>query len=179
MTTGQMDDAKVQPAGFLAMLPSFFRGQNRSRPNDLIGATIVRFGTIPGEKVEGGGLVIDYKPVGSDEAKRIVFGFNELGMWVDSEELISVTTDTSNLAAIFGDQSQAVLDDIRRTDGDKSLTWEDISECLKDPSQYAYEAALPQVIRATWGSLSPDARLVAMICAEGALGWAEMYWQEY
>ena len=88
-------------------------------------------------------------------------------------------TDAMKLAAIFGDQSQAVLEDIRNTDGDKSLTWEDIAECLNDPSQYAFEAALPRVIRATWRSLSLDARLVAMISADEALAFSELHRREY
>lgn len=86
MIPSKAEDSEAHVDGFLAMLPCHFVGKNRTRPDDLTGATIVRFGTVPSEEVEGGGLVIDYKPTGSDEAKRIVFGFNELGMWVDSEE---------------------------------------------------------------------------------------------
>ncbi len=35
--------------------------------------------------VQGGGLVIDYRPVNSDEVKRVVLAFTEEGMWVEIE----------------------------------------------------------------------------------------------
>lgn len=85
MVTGGTEEAEVLPGRFLPMLPCIW-DRHGSRPDDLTGATIVRFGTIPGDDVEGGGLVIDYMPIGSGEAKRIVFGFNDEGMWVESKE---------------------------------------------------------------------------------------------
>ena len=52
-------------------------------PNDLIGAKIVAIGCLASpDAVEGGGLAIDYRKPGSEKVNRIVFGFNELGMWV-------------------------------------------------------------------------------------------------
>jgi len=52
-----------------------------SVPSELIGATIIGIGTSR-EKIEGGGLVIDYTPVGETTSRRIKLAFNELGMWV-------------------------------------------------------------------------------------------------
>jgi hypothetical protein len=53
-------------------------------PQDLIGASIIRIGTIPpdGPEVEGGGLVIDFMKYMDKEMRRIVFEFNENAMWV-------------------------------------------------------------------------------------------------
>jgi hypothetical protein len=52
-------------------------------PDDLIGAKIVAIGCMaPPEAVEGGGLAIDYRKPGSETTQRVVFEFNELGMWV-------------------------------------------------------------------------------------------------
>jgi hypothetical protein len=48
---------------------------------DMAGATIVRIGSIEDADLEGGGLVIDYKPRGVSGARRVVFAFNELGLW--------------------------------------------------------------------------------------------------
>lgn len=52
-------------------------------PNDLIGAKIIRIGTPAKRGVEGGGLVIDYVTEDSTSSKRIVFAFNERGMWIE------------------------------------------------------------------------------------------------
>ena len=40
-------DSEARADGFLAILPHIW-GRHESRPDDLIGATIVRFGTAPG-----------------------------------------------------------------------------------------------------------------------------------
>jgi hypothetical protein len=69
----------------LAALPSVF-ARYADLPGDMVGATIIRMGTIPDLEVEGGGLVIDYKPRGSRCAKRVVFGFNDVALWIESEE---------------------------------------------------------------------------------------------
>jgi hypothetical protein len=58
----------------------------RKFPAGMVGATIVGIGTLPHEAdVEGGGLVIDYLEAGSNQAKRLVLGFTELGMWIESQ----------------------------------------------------------------------------------------------
>ncbi len=52
-------------------------------PNDLMGAKIIAIGCLASpDAVEGGGLAIDYRKPGSQKLHRIVFEFNELGMWV-------------------------------------------------------------------------------------------------
>lgn len=53
----------------------------------LCGATILEMGT-PVEddpRIEGGGLIIDYMRAGETTPQRVVFGFNEAGMWVEFE----------------------------------------------------------------------------------------------
>lgn len=47
---------------------------------DLIGKKIVNIGFIKGCDIEGG-LAIDYRVKGG--VKRCVFGFTELGMWIE------------------------------------------------------------------------------------------------
>jgi hypothetical protein len=39
--------------------------------------------------IEGGGLAIDFVAAGSTEARRVVFGFNGNGMWVEFDSIIS------------------------------------------------------------------------------------------
>lgn len=48
---------------------------------DLIGATIVAVGTSD-EQVEGGGLILDYRPQKKNRVCRLILAFNELGMWI-------------------------------------------------------------------------------------------------
>jgi hypothetical protein len=81
MTKEEVDLSTVE---VVPRLPAWF-GVNRGHelPEDLTGAVIVRIGAVSVEQaVEGGGLVIDYRPSASEEIKRVVFAFNELGMWV-------------------------------------------------------------------------------------------------
>ena len=52
-------------------------------PTKLIGAEIIRFGAASGDRIEGGGLIIDYRPQGSSAVHRLVFAFNDAGMWVE------------------------------------------------------------------------------------------------
>jgi hypothetical protein len=54
-------------------------------PSELVGATIAAIGTLEvpyRERPEGGGLVIDYRPAGVAETKRITLAFTETGMWI-------------------------------------------------------------------------------------------------
>jgi hypothetical protein len=54
-----------------------------SVPSGLIGAVIASIGTLKDQSaVEGGGLVIDFIPAGKSEVERVVFAFNEMGMWI-------------------------------------------------------------------------------------------------
>ena len=69
----------------IPVLPASF-GPERGKPlpAGIVGAKIVRIGTISNDsRVEGGGLAIDYVPAGDDIAQRVVLGFNELGMWME------------------------------------------------------------------------------------------------
>lgn len=74
----------LSSAELVPNLPDYFRPREGDPiPADLIGAEIVAMGTLPDRgSVEGGGLVIDYRPAGTDAPRRVVFAFNELGMWV-------------------------------------------------------------------------------------------------
>jgi hypothetical protein len=72
-----------EDAEFVDALPDVF-GRHAELPDDLIGATVVRIGTSPGRHVEGGGLIIECRPRGDKHDKRVVFGFNDCGMWIES-----------------------------------------------------------------------------------------------
>lgn len=48
----------------------------------LRGATIVRMGSTNEDGIEGGGLILDYRANGEAGTRRVVFAFNESGMWV-------------------------------------------------------------------------------------------------
>ncbi|SRR6266852_1619590 len=50
-------------------------------PSDIIDAEIVAIGTTR-LRLEGGGLVIDYRPKASTTVMRLALSFTELGMWV-------------------------------------------------------------------------------------------------
>jgi hypothetical protein len=77
-----MSDRDFARLEILPFLPSFFSHYDDKFPEDLIGATILRIGTLSEEaRLEGGGLVIDYQKAGDDKTSRVVFAFNELGMW--------------------------------------------------------------------------------------------------
>jgi len=51
----------------------------------MVGATIVGIGSTEEEGIEGGGLIIDYRPRNSTELRRAVFAFSEAGMWIEWE----------------------------------------------------------------------------------------------
>ena len=69
----------------LPNLPDYFRpGSGGALPAGIVGSTIRGIGTIDGAGgVEGGGLVIEYVPPGAATPRRVVFGFNELALWVE------------------------------------------------------------------------------------------------
>lgn len=71
--------------GIAPVLPKFphLFDRNESVPADLVGATIVQVGTYKdGSLVEGGGLVIDYIPVGESQTMRLSLALNDLAMWI-------------------------------------------------------------------------------------------------
>jgi hypothetical protein len=49
----------------------------------MAGARIVRIGSTDEGNLEGGGLIIDYVPADSEVTRRVIFSFNELGLWVE------------------------------------------------------------------------------------------------
>ena len=51
--------------------------------HNMAGATIVRIGSTDQDGIEGGGLIIDYRPVDSNANRRVVFAFNESGLWME------------------------------------------------------------------------------------------------
>lgn len=67
-----------------AHLPDRFHPEDGDPlPAGLVGASIIRFGAAPKSAgLEGGGLVIDYRPHGQNHVVRVVLSMNELGMWV-------------------------------------------------------------------------------------------------
>jgi hypothetical protein len=89
MTSKSERDRNLASAGVLPKLPSVYGRDPRDpktndMPSAMVGATIMAIGAIEGViNVEGGGLVIDYLPVGSKNLQRVVFGFTEMGMWIE------------------------------------------------------------------------------------------------
>jgi hypothetical protein len=75
------------PPRIIEKLPDYFHpDRGDDVPAQMLGAKILRIGTLPASsRIEGGGLVIEYCPARTASARRIVFEFNELGMWVDSD----------------------------------------------------------------------------------------------
>lgn len=60
-------------------------GDGEPVPRDLIGATIVQFGSPVGTDGDEPELVIDYLPAGQSTVRRALIGFSEVGMWLDSQ----------------------------------------------------------------------------------------------
>jgi hypothetical protein len=79
-------------AEVVSRLPArFLSGTLEPFPPELTGAQIVFIGTLAdNEVVEGGGLVIDCRDAASDQIRRFVFGFNDLGMWVEFQAVQGV-----------------------------------------------------------------------------------------
>jgi len=67
---------------------SFNPNRGDEIPANLIGATIVALGTTPDEHIEGGGLILDYRPQKADRVCRLVLAFNELGMWIHRKAIL-------------------------------------------------------------------------------------------
>lgn len=84
-----MNNRDLKEARLIRKLPDIF-GRNASVPRELIGATIVQIGT-PSDcrLVEGGGLVIDYRPRASDSVRRIIIASNDTAMWVEANFLVT------------------------------------------------------------------------------------------
>jgi hypothetical protein len=74
------------------LAPSSGPEDGRPIPEEILGARIVRFGTISSDllpswlsQVETVGLVIDYVPQNASFMRRLVLGFNDRGMWVEHQ----------------------------------------------------------------------------------------------
>lgn len=88
MSENKQKDFAFASIEILPLLPvARLRSHGEPVPSDLLGATIIGFGTIPddGPDVEGGGLVIDFRKEGESQVRRIVFEFNENALWVNSQ----------------------------------------------------------------------------------------------
>lgn len=73
---------KLRTIRVLKRLPCVF-GKGERLPDGLEGAEIIRIGgAYDRNLVEGGGLVIDYKPSGSTEVRRVVLAYNDGAMYV-------------------------------------------------------------------------------------------------
>lgn len=66
-------------------LPNRFDpGDGDPVPQDLIGATILRFGTLSERgRAEGGGLAIKFRPRNTACERTLVFEFTGEGMWLE------------------------------------------------------------------------------------------------
>ena len=78
----------LSTAEVLPNLPDWLRPDNGDPlPDGLVGATIVRFGTLQKNIAKaafaaGGGLVIDYRPLSSDKVRRVVLAISDRETWV-------------------------------------------------------------------------------------------------
>lgn len=77
----------LRKAKIIERMPCIFRSdEHRPFPADMAGAKLIAIGTVEDRRaVEGGGLLIDYQPVGSTDVKRIVLAFTEEAMWLIEE----------------------------------------------------------------------------------------------
>lgn len=81
--------ANLASGKVIPVLPKAFApGSGKPLPDDIIGARIVRMGTMDAD-LEGGGLVIDYVPQDGAQICRVVLEFTELGMWVEYSGLVA------------------------------------------------------------------------------------------
>ena len=82
--SGPRDAAWARSLDIVPLLPTVTTRSEGPFPPDLYNAKILAVGTsAEATGLEGGGLLIDYLPEGEDQPKRLVLGFNELGMWIE------------------------------------------------------------------------------------------------
>lgn len=62
---------------------AFPRGNDPLFPSQMAGATIVSIGTAEEVSLEEQGLIIDYIPKNNSCTERAIFGFNDLGLWLN------------------------------------------------------------------------------------------------
>jgi hypothetical protein len=85
----------VATSEVLPRLPHSFRpAQGRRIPAGIVGARILRFGTLDLEVarddrlgLESSGLVIDYIPKDCNRQRRVVLDFNDVSMWIEAESV--------------------------------------------------------------------------------------------
>lgn len=76
--------SRDRPVRIESRLPCFDgSGKHSEELDGLTGATILRIGTSPDLKVEGGGLVIEYRSAAGLD-RLLVLGCSELGMWIET-----------------------------------------------------------------------------------------------
>jgi hypothetical protein len=99
----QRTDYKLNDRSF-PICPTITTRSGDPYPPDLIGAKVIGFGTTAEriKRVEGGGLVIDYKPPQSETVKRLHLGFNETH--VDRKPMSShlLLPALTNVPPVFG-----------------------------------------------------------------------------
>lgn len=86
------------------LAPPHCLDESQKLPEGIVGATVLRFGTIAWEElgelttpIEAAGLLIDYLPQGATSPRRVAFGFNELGMWVEYQGEIGETREARGI----------------------------------------------------------------------------------
>ncbi len=76
-------------AAIIPRWPNSFDSQRGDQiPDDLVGAIIVAIGTT-NERIEGGGLVLDYRPKNKQRVYRLILAFNELAMWIHQQAILA------------------------------------------------------------------------------------------
>jgi FAD/FMN-containing dehydrogenase len=64
-------------------------------PRALIGSQIMAIGTLKDDNdIEGGGLVVDFREPGSTTVNRIIFAFNECGMWIECQSGVTIPDES-------------------------------------------------------------------------------------
>jgi hypothetical protein len=89
---------KFEQVPIIEALPDFFQGPSGGEVvlQRLAGARIIRVGSTTEEKIEGGGLIIDYEL--SAREYRLIFAFSELGMWIVYDSFTEATNPAASRA---------------------------------------------------------------------------------
>lgn len=75
--------------------------EEESAFKDLIGATVVDIGVFP--DTSEGGLSVDYLKPGESKVRRIVFGYNDLGEWLEWRGIVKGKVITSPVQSVLND----------------------------------------------------------------------------
>lgn len=103
--------AEKAAAEIIARLPKSYAPQDGEPiPVQLIGAKIIGIGTFAdGSRLQGGGLVVEYLPSDSINARRIVFEFDEREMHQFSDEVISSASQDDCMRRWFREPRVAAM----------------------------------------------------------------------